>query len=124
MGATMRASTELDQIRSVLAELGHRGRGRRYPAALKAAVVAYAERQRAEGASVSKIARDLGLDAWTLTTWRRAAPVPPQRPSTFVPVRVVPTSPPPKRLRIRTRAGLRIDGLDIDTLVELVRRLG
>ena len=97
--------------------------GTRYSAAFRTEVVSHARARVREGVAVTRIARDLGLRPKTLTLWLRRAPVSKlravrverdPRPATVMPeIRPVVVIP----------GGLRIEGLDLDGVVRLVRSL-
>ena len=108
------------------------GGQRRWPEDLKAAIMAYAARRRTEGESDNAIAQRLGLYQSTLSRWRREAERAGER---FKPVAIVASVeaealvasrvvPPPGSLQLITPAGYRVEGLDLDTLVTLLRSLG
>ena len=95
----------------------------RYPEAVKALAVSYAESKRAEGESVYQAACDLGLGVQTLSSWLEGKPARPSRAFRQVEV-VVPTkASSPSPLTLRTAAGHTIGGLDVATLLRLVREL-
>jgi transposase-like protein len=97
--------------------------GTRYSAAFRDEVVTLARGRIAEGVAVARIARDLGLPPKTLTLWLHRTPVPKlrsvrverdPRPAPVVPeIRPVVVIP----------GGLRIEGLDLDSVARLVRSL-
>lgn len=99
--------------------------GKHYPAHLRKAAVAYWENARARGISRHRISRDLGMNLTTLTRWC------PETGATsaigaMVPVEVVEQVPSESyvevpRIVVHTSSGLRIEGLDIKALAELVR---
>lgn len=97
--------------------------GTRFSAAFRAEVVAYARSQVRAGVAVSRIARDVGLRPKTLTLWMRRLPA-----STLRAVRVE-RDPRPAPLVSETRpvvvtsGGLRIEGLDVEGIVRLMRLL-
>ena len=103
------------------------GGQRRWPEDLKAAIMAYAARRRTEGESDNAIAQRLGLYQSTLSRWRREAERAGER---FRPVAIVPSleaetllASPAGSLQLITPAGYRVEGLDLDTLVTLLRSL-
>lgn len=97
--------------------------GTRYSAAFRAEVVTLARDRIAEGVTLARIARDLGLRPKTLTLWLRRPAVPrlrtvrverESRPAPIVPeIRPVVVLP----------GGLRVEGLDLDGVARLVRSL-
>ena len=118
-----------DRVRKLRAEISRLRHGRpptavRYPSTIRRRVTAVARRRRAEGADVARIAREIGVAPWTLALWLR-------QPSAAVlrAVDVVPEAPPDGAAAVAgpvliTPAGVRVDGLDRDTLVAVLRALG
>lgn len=101
--------------------------GTRYPKALRLRALTYAHARRAEGASLSKIAAEIALSVHTLRHWLSApASRTPPTPAvaSFQSVHVLPTRPDAvPTLRIHGPCGLLIEGLDLDSLADLLRRL-
>jgi hypothetical protein len=91
----------------------------RYPDEVKALAVSYAESKRADGGSVYQAACDLGLGVQTLRSWLEGTPARPSR--AFRAVQVVGTVS--GGLTLRTANGHTIGGLDVPTLLRLVRDL-
>lgn len=87
--------------------------GRRYVARERARAVEYARGRLGDGAPLKGIARELGISVSTLERWMRVC--------AFVPVEV-PTAPT-RAFVVHGPAGLRIEGLALADLAELVRRL-
>ena len=50
---------------------GRRGLGRRYSGQLRLAAVAYLRRKKGEGASLERVASELGVSHWSLSRWVR-----------------------------------------------------
>ena len=123
----------LSSLQAAVARVEGVGRGRRYPKRLQKRVVEYYRRRCTEGLSGGDIAAELGIPWKTIERWHAQTSQPTVAPlhlPAFEPVHVVelPTStptPPSSRstLVVRGPAGLCIEGLDLDTLAELVRRL-
>ena len=97
-----------------------------YPAHVRAQLAALASAELAAGSSLSATSRRLGLAGSTLSRWLAAEPEP--RPA-FVPV-VFSESPAPSPapsptspLAVVTPAGFRVEGLDLDGVVAVLRRL-
>ncbi len=103
----------------------HRPTGTRYSAAFRVEVVRHAQTRVREGVAVARIARELGLRAKTLTLWMRSAPAPKLRPVRVEhPPRHVPDAAvTDRRLVIVTPSGVRVEGLDLDAIVQLMRSL-
>jgi hypothetical protein len=81
--------------------------------------VAYLETRRREGGTVATIGAELGLCVSTLLRWAKR----PQQASGFERVLVVAEPAPPSALVVHGPCGLRIEGLDVAAVAELVRRL-
>ena len=106
-------------IREAVREWGQRGPGRRYPAELKRRGEVYLRARRDAGATTSAAARELGLRRHTLESWCGSLSL--ERPAQFLPVSVV--EMPTAGLVVHGPRGLRIEGLDVAGVAELVRRL-
>ena len=93
-----------------------RGRGGRYPAALRDAVVEYAGRAKRHGKNQRAVASELGMSLQTLCYWRALA----RSRGSLVAVTVVPEVQP----EVTVECGpLRVRGLDVAGVAELLRRL-
>ena len=111
-----RARMEASELKRRLA----RGRGRQgYSADLKEAVLAYAARRRAERVSQDKVASELGMSAQTLGYWRALA----RQRGRMTPVTIVAPAEPQRELVVEC-GPLRVRGLDVNSVAELLRRLG
>jgi hypothetical protein len=117
-----------EAIRQLRSEARQLTRGRvpkaiRYPVAFRAAVAGLTRTQLDQGASMNRVAGALGLPARSLARWLQQSAPPVLRPVT---VRPDPT--PPAALGagpvLFTPQGLRIEGLDRDTLIAVLRVLG
>lgn len=92
-----------------------------YPEELKALAVSYVTEKRAAGVSVKHLAEELGISLDTLWTWLGARSA---RVARFRPVQVVSADVGPSAgLTLRTANGHRVEGLDVPTLVRLLRDL-
>ena len=98
--------------------------GVRYSAGFRAEVVALVRKRRSEGVAMARLARELGLSTQTLTLWLRRSPRPSLRPVRLVtqPMAEISESASPRPV-LFTVQGLRIEGLDIDGLVQVLRSL-
>ncbi len=119
--ATKRAAAG---IRAVVAKIGPRGQGRRYPEALKREVVAYLTARREAGRGLKTTSVELGIPERSIKLWS-STPRASGQPS-FVPMVVTAavaerTAP---EIVVHAPGGIKIEGLDLATLAELVRRLG
>lgn len=109
------------EFRAAVRRAGPRGTGRRYPPALRRMAAEYFRRRRASGASVEAISRELGVKRHTLVEWA-AAPQIATMPQ-FVPVNVVADAPAMSRLVVYGPGGVRVVGLDLAGVADLLRRL-
>jgi len=110
----------LSEFRSGTRRLGRRGNGTRYPALLRQRGAEYLRARRGSGTPLGTVARELGVGGGTLLRW--AAEARGRAGAAFIPVRV--TAPPVATgMVVHGPGGLRIEGLDVATLVELLRRL-
>ena len=117
-----------EEIRRLRAETQRLARGKppsqvRYPDAFRRGAVALARRCQGQGGSVARLARELGVSEPTLTKWLRPRTLPALRPVAVTPVpeseRGAGAGP-----RLITPNGVRVEGLDRDTLVAVLQALG
>jgi len=107
------------QIRRAVERLEARGRGIRYPVALRAKLVSETRSRREAGKTLEAIGDELGVPWRTLARWCGAE----RKAKTgfrAVEIVAVPSAGPV----VHGPRGLRIEGLDVDGIAELVRRLG
>ena len=90
--------------------------GRRYPTALREAVLDHARKAKEAGKSDAALASELGMSLGTLQYWRAT-----QR-GKLVPVTVV-EAPAPTPGLVLECGRLRVHGLNLDGVTELLRRL-
>ena len=99
----------------------------RYTDAFRAEVLPFAHKRISEGIPVSRIAGDLGLRPRTLILWLRASPAPKLRPVRVAreprPMPESKSASSDSRLVVVTAAGVRVEGLDVDGVVRLLRSL-
>lgn len=93
------------------------GGGARYPAALRQAAVEYAKRAKTQGRSQAQVAGELGVSEQTLRYWRSKS-----REGELMPVAIVAPSGPSQDPVVEVGA-LRVRGLDIAGIAELLKRL-
>jgi transposase-like protein len=100
-----------------------RGIGRRYPSELKQRIAAYVRTRRSEGANWSAIALEIGgPPAQTLARW--CAPND-DSAGALVPVDVVQVTPVRAAIiAIVSPTGWRLEGLDVEDAVAVLRALG
>ena len=115
-----------DEIRRLRADARRLAQGKprthvRYPEAFRRAVVAVARRHTGSR-TVTHLARELGVSEPTLTKWLRSPARPTLRP---VAVTMMPAAAPHLRpgLVLTTRTGVRVEGLDRDALIAVLRAL-
>ena len=107
---------EANELRRRLAQ----GRGRNgYPAELREAVLAYAARRKSDRVSQDKIAAELGMSTQTLCYWRALA----RQRGGIAPVAIVATREPAREVVVEC-GPLRVRGLDVAGVADLLRRLG
>ena len=97
---------------------GRRGLGRRYSGQLRLAAVAYLRRKKGEGASLERVASELGVSHWSLSRWVRESVV----AGVLRPVEVEEVSS--NEFSLLTPRGYRVEGLSEESVVRLVERLG
>jgi hypothetical protein len=120
---------KLMALRRQLEQTPRNRRGRLYDKNLRREVCAYAGPHLAEGTSLMSVARALGMEAATLGYWMKArrATQRSMRPVEIVEEPVVPrSSDKPKETReavVVLPSGVRIEGLKMNELIELARRL-
>lgn len=108
---------ELLELKKQLATV-RSGKRSRYPAKLKQAVLAYAAKRRAQKASRETVASELEMSVGTLSYW--CAPA--RGAGSLQPVTIMAAQPPSE---VVIECGpLRVRGLGIDGVAELLRRLG
>ena len=106
----------LETIRQAVSGLGRHGRGNAYPKKLRAEIVEHARSRRAAGIPIEAIGAELGMPWRTIRRW-----MPPVRGKRFRPIEIVEAR---RDVVVHGPHGLRIEGLDLDGVAELVRRLG
>jgi hypothetical protein len=110
---------EAAAFRDAVKRAGKRGPGKRYPAELRRRGVEYLRARQAAGAPLSAVLRELGLRRETLAGW--SAPEEAEKQPRFVPVAIV--EAPAGRIVVHGPGGLRVVGLDVAGVAELLRRL-
>jgi len=123
-----------DPIRQLRADVRHLTHGKvptavRYPAAFQAAALALARPRLNRGLSIARVARDLGLPSQALGRWLRRPPAAPGpkprgmlRPVAVVSAAAMGSSSPAGPVLL-TRQGHRVEGLDRDGLIAVLRAL-
>jgi hypothetical protein len=119
-------TSEFEEIRQQIANLARAKNARRYPQALQARITAHARMRMAAGMSVGAVCRELDVGEPTMNRFlgqRRPSEV---GRAAFKRVRVVMRSAPETEGRtyvMRGPCGTCIEGLSVDEVTELLRRL-
>lgn len=117
---------EAAAIREAVGALpGKRGRGNPYPDELRQRIVDYYRARRNDGATMMSIASEVGIIWQTIERWASAAETMPMQSGGFERLEIIEAtvSAPQKRFVVRGPGGLCIEGLDIESLAALIRRL-
>ncbi len=111
------------EIRAAIRALGTRGQGRRYPESLKRAVLAYLAERRKVGRGLATTSAELGIPERSIKLWS-SSPRPSSSP-TFVAMEVADAAEasPAPRIVVHALGGVRVEGLDVASLADLLRRL-
>jgi len=109
-----------EELKRELSVLGPRGRGRPYPKGLLEKILSYTVARRRQGAALLTVGAELGISWKKLGRWLGARKTGPR----FERVQVAAAPAVTKALVVHGPRGLRIEGLDVDGVAELVRRLG
>lgn len=113
---------ELRELRRRLDSIP-RGRGRRIPLELRARVTAWVAKRRDHGDGWVELVHKLGVSTLTLQRWSSS---PPSRPSREVMLRCVEVAEPApvqRTIVLVSPTGLRIEGLTIADVIEILRGL-
>jgi transposase-like protein len=112
------ADRETTRLKTEIAEARKRGERARYSDELKARVVSCVARRRARGHSCATIARELELGLSTLHAWQRGAVR--KGPALRRVVVAEAEKPEAQRFTVEGRGGLRVVGLSLNELRELL----
>ena len=113
-------------FREAVTKQGPRGRTTPYPKNLRDEAVGYAEERRAQGATWGGIAEELNIGVDSLTKWARAAETRPAAPGfrqVALAQEAVVARAVGSGLVVHGPGGVRVEGLDVASLAELLRRL-
>jgi len=110
-----------EELRVELSTLSPRGRGRAYPKGLLEKLLSYTVARRRQGASIIEVASEVGMNFRTLARWLGE-----RKSARFGRVKVVaaPAASVAPIIVVHGPRGLRIEGLDVAGVAELVRRVG
>lgn len=115
---------EGEALRAELDGLGQTGPSRRYPEDLKRRIVSWVTTRRAAGMSSTEVEEGLGIPWTSLSKWMRERPTRPSSPTPKLkPVTVVETRTSVRPI-LKTPGGFVVEGLDIEGMAVLLRRLG
>jgi len=114
-----------EELKEEVSKLGPRGRGRPYPKGLLEKLLSYTVARRRQGAKLIEVAAELGLQNQALSRWLGEK----RRGNRFDRVEVVvaapaAAAPAASPIVVHGPRGLRIEGLDLASVAELVRRVG
>ena len=112
------AKRDVRALRAAVLKARRKKRGA-FPSSLQRQLLSYAERRWAEGASTPTVAAEIGVNRHTLAYWRAH-----QRAGAKLRrVRVVESETGSGEVVVHGPGGVRIEGLDLDGVAELLRRL-
>ncbi len=117
----MKNEQRVERLRGALATAERAGAGRPYPEELRVAAVDYRREREREGASVREVAGELGVSAISLERWSQRGR---RREESFRAIELV--GEPVRRASavvVHGPRGLRIEGLTVAEIAELVERL-
>lgn len=107
------------RLRALLATSVRSGPGMGHPRALRLEVARYALTRCSGGATVAQVAHELSLNQQTLRRWMTL-----HEQSPFCVVRVVDDTPTsPTSFSVVGPCGVRVEGLSLDSLAALLRKL-
>lgn len=120
----MKSEQQVRQLREALERAERSGAGRPYPEPLRRAADAYRREREREGASVRRVAAELGVSGASLARWGRGREEP---AGEFRAIEIVaelaePVSPV-SAVVVHGPRGLRIEGLSLQELAALIERL-
>ena len=110
-------------FRAQVADLGPRSRTTAYPIALRTPALRFVRARLAGGSSLTAAAAELGLGVDTVRRWQAGGRGRRLRRARVRPVVIVSAPPTAPALVVHGPAGLRVEGLDVVALAELLRRL-
>ena len=117
----MKNEERAERLRGALATAERAGAGRPYPEVLRAAAVEYRREREREGAALSEVAGELGVSAISLERWSRRRR---ERETSFRAIELVGEAVQrASAVVVHGPRGLRIEGLTVLEIAELVGRL-
>jgi transposase-like protein len=109
------------ELRDEVRRCGARRRGRRFPADLRARLQSTTRARWSAGESAAQIAVALGISAETVRRWCEDAH---GRSAALVPVQVVEERLPSREVRLISPRGWKLEGLDLQSALAVLQRLG
>ena len=121
----MRNHQRAAAIRAEIERIEDRGRGKAYPERVRRRATEYFWARRDEGATIAEIGPEIGLRWRTLYGWAKGSASPELPMAGFASVEIidVPAAGAGGPFVVQHPSGLRVEGLNLDALVELLRRL-
>ena len=107
-----------NELRRAVARL-QRGRRERFPDDLRARLIAYIHDRRAAGVTLERISEDIGVNCKTVANWVSRA----RKQSAFRRVEVAQEQGAARALTVHGPCGVRVEGMAITDIVDLLRRL-
>jgi transposase len=111
-----------EELKKSISELGPRGRGRPYPRGLLEKLLSYTVARRRQGLKIEEVGAEIGMSWRTLQRWLGEK----RSKARFERVQVVtptPATAAASAIVVHGPRGVRIEGLDVDGVAALVRRL-
>ena len=110
-----------EELKQSLSTMERRGRGKPYPKGLLEKLLSYTVARRRQGATLVAIGEEVGMSWKTLGRWLGGR----KSRARFERVEVIAPAPAVARsLVVHGPHGLRVEGLDVAGVAELMRRLG
>lgn len=120
----MKSILTASELRTALAAAERKGAGRPYPEPLRRAAVAHYRRRQQQGASLHEVEAELGVSGISLMRWSRVSTA---LTTGFREVEIVEAQPeastPSSGIVVHGPRGVRIEGLHVADVAELLRRL-
>ena len=119
----MKSNLTASELRTALAAAERQGAGRPYPEPLRRAAVAHYHRRQQQGASLQEVEAELGVSGISLVRWSRVTPA---LTSGFREVAIMEAVPeasaPSSKIVVHGPRGVRIEGLHVADVAELLQR--
>ena len=108
-----------DELRRAIEQLAKRGRGKRYPDALRKELITYILARREAGVALETIGEELNMSWRTVSRWT----VPKSKPGKLRRVKLVQEDSDQKELTLLGPCGVRVEGIRPEQVAEVLRRL-